>query len=124
MLSDAITSRRRPDAGRRRPSSPARGTGASSCVAACAIRYGTRVAEQPLDRLRAERLRRERIVRAGVGELVVGDVERARHELLAPRVGHPDHRGVDVEHVDDRRARAPRASSSSERLCANEREIS
>ena len=36
-----------------------------------------------------------------LGERVVAHVDRVREELLAPFVGHPDDRGVDVEHVDD-----------------------
>jgi hypothetical protein len=60
------------------------------------------IAEQPLHCGRAERLRPLEQHTHRLGELNVLHVQCAGGQQLAPLVGHPDHCGVDVEHVDDR----------------------
>ncbi len=63
---------------------------------------GQRLAKEPLHVRIPERLCAPEDDTRGVGEVHVLDVDRARRQQLAPLVGHADHRGVDVEHVDDR----------------------
>ncbi len=66
------------------------------------MRKGERLAEQPLHVRVPEGLRSPEDDARCIGKVHILDVDRTRRQELAPIVGHADHGGVDIEHVDDR----------------------
>ena len=60
------------------------------------------LAEQPLHVRVTDGLRAPENDARRVGKVRILDVDRTRRQQLSPFVGHPDHGGVDVEHIDDR----------------------
>ena len=60
------------------------------------------VAEETLDARAPERLRTEEHRAHGREQAILRHVQRERQQLLAPGIRHAQHRGVDLEELDDR----------------------